>query len=447
MKLISRIALRLSLALLPLMALWGVLFYFTMVDEINDEADDALEDYSELIVKRMLAGRELPKPNNGSNNSYSIVPIGAPEAAVRPHIDYYDAEVYIPEKEETEPARVLTTIFQDADGAYYELKVATPTFEKDDLLRAILYWVVFLYLLLLLTTISLTVWVFHRSMRPLYELLRWLDDYTPGRRGAPVPCSTRIVEFRRLSAAAQQAVDRSEALFEQQKHFIGNASHELQTPLAVLGNRIEWLLDNTEPTEKQMEELLKMQRTLRQIVRLNKTLLLLTKIDNGQFPESSEVDLAAVVGEQVALYDEIYAGRGIACTVSAPEAFVVRMNESLASTLVTNLLKNAYLHTAEGGAGRGRAARPHADGDQRRYGAARCRTYLRTLLSGRPQGGFHRSRTRAGQCRRAVLRIADRLSFRRGAPPLFGSLAVIFSKKRKKFRCDGEFSNSFQNRV
>ena len=101
MKLISRIALRLSLALLPLMALWGVLFYFTMVDEINDEADDALEDYSELIVKRMLAGRELPKPNNGSNNSYSIVPIGAPEAAVRPHIDYYDAEVYIPEKEET----------------------------------------------------------------------------------------------------------------------------------------------------------------------------------------------------------------------------------------------------------------------------------------------------------------------------------------------------------
>ena len=61
MKLISRIALRLSLALLPLMALWGVLFYFTMVDEINDEADDALEDYSELIVKRMLAGRELPE--------------------------------------------------------------------------------------------------------------------------------------------------------------------------------------------------------------------------------------------------------------------------------------------------------------------------------------------------------------------------------------------------
>ncbi len=349
MKLIYRIALRLSLVLLPLMALWGALFYFTMVDEINDEADDALEDYSELIVKRMLAGRELPKPNSGSNNSYSIVRIDAAEAAERPHIEYYDAEVYIPEKEETEPARVLTTIFQDDDGHYYELKVATPTFEKEDLLAAILYWVVFLYLLLLLTTISLTVWVFQRSMRPLYALLHWLDGYTPGRNAAPVPNDTRISEFRRLNAAAQQAADRSERLFEQQKQFVGNASHELQTPLAVLGNRLEWLLDNTQPSQTQMEELLKMQRTLRHIVRLNKTLLLLTKIDNGQFPESSEVDIAAIIGEQLSLYDEIYAARQIVCTVDCTGPFVVRMNESLAATLVTNLLKNAFVHTSAGG--------------------------------------------------------------------------------------------------
>ena len=74
MKLIYRIALRLSLVLLPLMALWAALFYYTMVGEINDEADDALEDYSTLIISRMLAGRELPSLNSGSNNSYSITP-------------------------------------------------------------------------------------------------------------------------------------------------------------------------------------------------------------------------------------------------------------------------------------------------------------------------------------------------------------------------------------
>ena len=136
MKLIYRIALRLSAVLIPLMALWATLFYFMTVDEINDEADDALADYSELIIIRMLAGRELPPLNSGSNNSYSITPIDREYAESKSHIIYYDAEVYIPEKEETEPARILSTIFRDNDDNYYELKVAMPTFEKNDLVFA-----------------------------------------------------------------------------------------------------------------------------------------------------------------------------------------------------------------------------------------------------------------------------------------------------------------------
>ena len=348
MKLIYRVALRLSIFLLPLMALWAVLFYITMVDEINDEADDTLEDYSEMIIIRMLAGRELPPLNSGSNNSYSIVPVDEFYVDTHPRINYYDAEVYIPEKEETEPARILTTIFQDAGGNYYELKVATPTFEKEDLLRAIFSWVVILYLLLLTTTLILTMWVFHRSMRPLYELLQWLDRYRPGQKNSRVPNNTRIKEFSKLNTAAQEAVDRVENVVEQQKQFIGNASHELQTPLAVLGSRIEWMLDKTEPNEMQAEELLKMQRSLNHIVRLNKTLLLLTKIENGQFPESRPIALGSFIEEQAELYNEIYADRGLSCETDIQEDFTVEMNESLASTLTNNLLKNAFVHSEPG---------------------------------------------------------------------------------------------------
>ena len=348
MKLIYRVALRLSIFLLPLMALWAVLFYITMVDEINDEADDTLEDYSEMIIIRMLAGRELPPLNSGSNNSYSIVPVDEFYVDTHPRINYYDAEVYIPEKEETEPARILTTIFQDAGGNYYELKVATPTFEKEDLLRAIFFWIVILYLLLLTTTLILTMWVFHRSMLPFYELLQWLDHYRPGQKNSRVPNNTRIKEFSKLNTAAQEAVDRVENVVEQQKQFIGNASHELQTPLAVLGSRIEWLLDKTEPNEMQAEELLKMQRSLNHIVRLNKTLLLLTKIENGQFPESRPIALGSFIEEQAELYNEIYADRGLSCETDIQEDFTVEMNESLASTLTNNLLKNAFVHSEPG---------------------------------------------------------------------------------------------------
>lgn len=349
MKLIYRIALRLSAVLLPLMALWAALFYMVLVDEINDEVDDVLEERAERIIERKLAGRESPAPDNGFYGNYSIVPLDEAQAVGRPHVRYDDTEIYNPETREHEAVRMLTALFCDADGRYYELKTAVTTFEKDDLLEAILGWMIFLYVSLLLTTIGLTMWTFHRSMQPLYALLRWFDDYLPGCNARPVPCDPRIEEFRRLGAAAQRAADRSEHLFEQQKQFIGNASHELQTPLAVLGNRIEWLLDATSLGREQTEELLKMQRTLRQAVRLNRTLLLLTKIDNGQFPESADLDLAASVREQIGTYGEVYASRRIVCRLHDGGPFPVRMNESLAAALVANLLRNAYVHTAEGG--------------------------------------------------------------------------------------------------
>lgn len=348
MKLIYRISLRLSLVLLPLIALWAVVFYFTMVDEINDEVDDALEDYSELIVIRMLSGELLPRMNEGSNNSYTIAPVDENYAATHPGIDYYDAEVYIPEKEETEPARFLVTIFQEGNGQFYELKVATPTFEKDELLETILWWVVWLYLLLLITVVGTTMWIFHNSMRPLYALLHWLDGYVPGHKTVPVPNNTSITEFRRLNTAAQQAVDRSEELLEQQKQFIGNASHELQTPLAVLGGRMEYMLDHAGLDEQTMGEVIQMQRTLGHIVRLNKTLLLLAKIDNGQFPENTDVDISAMIREQKELYDDIYEERDIRCDMHLTGSFLVRMNESLASVLVSNLIRNAYVHSEAG---------------------------------------------------------------------------------------------------
>ncbi len=350
MKLIGRISLRLSLVLAPILVLWAAMFYFKIIDQINDETDDSLEDYSEVIIIRMLANKSLPTQDGGTNNEYTITPVSREYAMSRPHISYCDRNVYIHEKGETEPARVLTTIFQDAEDQFYELTVSTPTFEREDLYQAVFTWIVALYFLLLLVILGVTVWVLYRSMRPLYALLEWLDGYTPGLKHTKVPNDTSITEFRKLNEAAQKAIDRSEHLFEQQKQFIGNASHELQTPLAVLGNRIDWLIDRTNPTREQLDDLIKMHHTLNRIVKMNKALLLLTKIDNGQFPENSDVDLTAMINEQVEIFDEIYASNRIVCQRNLPEKdFVVRMNPSLASTLVGNLLKNAYLHTEAGG--------------------------------------------------------------------------------------------------
>lgn len=98
MRLPIRLLINLYLVMIPVLALWAALFYFAMVDEINDEADDSLEDYAELIIIRHLAGRELPSLNNGSNNSYRLRPVDSLYVAERPRLQFHDEDVYISEK-------------------------------------------------------------------------------------------------------------------------------------------------------------------------------------------------------------------------------------------------------------------------------------------------------------------------------------------------------------
>lgn len=348
MKLIYRVTLRLAAVLLPILFAWAVIFYYSMVDEINDETDDSLEDYAELIIRRTLTGHSLPSQGDGSNNTYTIELL--PDSIqYKPEISFADKRIYIPEKRETEPARVITVQFLDENSRAYRLTVSTPTFEREDLLEAVLIHIIVLYIALLLTVLAVTALVFHYSMRPLYSLLHWLDRYHPGKGVEDLPDEKSVIEFRKLTNAARHTIERAEKYMERQTQFIGNASHELQTPLAIIGTRIEWITDNTPLTDEQFAELSKIRHSLHRLARLNRTLLLLTKIDNGQFPEKSDVEIAELVENEIEVYTEIYSDKGIKCTTHIQAHSTVKMDESLANTLVTNLLKNAFLHTEENG--------------------------------------------------------------------------------------------------
>lgn len=349
MKLIYKITIRISVALLMIMAVWATLFYFIIVEEINDETDDSLEDYSEYIITRALAGDSLPSKDNGTNNTYYITEVTHDYASENKKIRYSDEMVYLEAKKETEPARILRTIYRDAEDHYYELTVAIPTIEKDDLQETILWWVLFLYCLLLVVVIIINVWVLHTSFRPLYRLIEWINNFTVGKKLEPLVNPTNVTEFRKLNEVAVKSAERNGILYEQQKEFIGHASHELQTPLAICKNRLEILSDDGQLTEKQLETILRTRQTLDHIIKLNKTLLLLTKIENGQFPEKQTISVNELVEKLSEDYVEIYAYRNITFKITHQSQVFVSMNETLASILFNNLIKNAFTHNIEGG--------------------------------------------------------------------------------------------------
>jgi signal transduction histidine kinase len=127
---------------------------------------------------------------------------------------------------------------------------------------AIFNLLVGLFTSLLIAILLINIWVFHRSMKPFYRLLKWMDNFRLGTKNLPLDNPTNVTEFRKLNEAVTRYATHSEEVFEQQKQFIGNASHELQTPLAVCRNRLEMLMEDETLNEQQMGEIVKTYLTL-----------------------------------------------------------------------------------------------------------------------------------------------------------------------------------------
>lgn len=349
MKLVYKITLTLIVPLVVTLGLWGWLSYRTMERKIHADTDMILKEYSDAIIARKLSGMELPERFNGAYNTYYIKEVSPEYAAQNPAVEYGEAEVSLKSQEDFASSRIRKQIFKDKDGQYYEISVSLPTFEQETLVEHVLWWTGVLFVALLIALLAIGILVINYNLKPFMALMDWMDRYVPGHVGEPVPDNTDVLEFRKLAATVQKAVDRFEHEYEERRIFIGNASHELQTPLAVCSNRIELMLDRPGLDEDIAGELVKLHRSMQHLIRLNRTLLLLSKIENGQFPETVDVDLGAMIRDGISLNDEIYSYKSIASVLEEDGTLICSMNEQMASVLVNNLLKNAYVHSPDGG--------------------------------------------------------------------------------------------------
>ena len=349
MKLLSYTYRKLALLLFLLMAVWGVLFYYAIIDEVVDETDDTLENYGEILMESALHDPSILETEGSLMSFYKFTPISEEEGRHYRQV-FYDATVYIELEDEDEPVRVMCTAFRMPDGQYYELKLMISILERDDMVEAMLWYLGALFLLFLICTSIGIQLVLKGVFRPLHRLLDWLHCIQPGKEVPPLDNPTKIREFRQLSDAALDMGNRSYKAYEEQKQFIENASHELQTPLAIVRGKVELLAESEGMTEQQMEQLDEIYATLGRAVKLNKSLLLLSRIENGQYTEMEDVSVDEILDELLPDLMDIYEHKQVRLIRKREEQpFIIRCNHSLAQILVSNLVKNWLLHNREGG--------------------------------------------------------------------------------------------------
>lgn len=349
MKLLSYTYRKLALLLFLLMAVWGVLFYYAIIDEVVDETDDTLENYGEILMESALHDPSILETEGSLMSFYKFTPISEEEGRHYRQV-FYDATVYIELEDEDEPVRVMCTAFRMPDGQYYELKLMISILERDDMVEAMLWYLGALFLLFLICTSIGIQLVLKEVFRPLHRLLDWLHCIQPGKEVPPLDNPTKIREFRQLSDAALDMGNRSYKAYEEQKQFIENASHELQTPLAIVRGKVELLAESEGMTEQQMEQLDEIYATLGRAVKLNKSLLLLSRIENGQYTEMEDVSVDEILDELLPDLMDIYEHKQVRLIRKREEQpFIIRCNHSLAQILVSNLVKNSLLHNREEG--------------------------------------------------------------------------------------------------
>ena len=337
----------LSVALLCIITIWAVIFYFALLDEVYDSLDDGLDNTRQLIIQRALQDTSLLSRTEFRESNYIIHSISKHEALQQKDI-FEDTLMYMQNEDDLEPVRILTTAFQ-RDERYYHLRVMTSMVEEDDLIESFFWGLLWLYLILMAVIIFVNNRVLKKLWDPFYQILAQLRGYRVGTDPVPAAVVTNVTEFKQLKIAVEQLFNHTLKAFNSQKQFTENAAHELQTPLAASINKLEILLERQQVDEVQVKQLAEVIEILQRLTRFNRSLLLLSRIENRQYLQGEEVNINGLVKEEVENINDFARHKKVTFKITSKENLKPSLNKDLARILISNLIKNAVVHNIQGG--------------------------------------------------------------------------------------------------
>lgn len=226
----------------------------------------------------------------------------------------------------------------------YRFNIETNIEETQETIFFISITTVFLFvlivggLLFLNRRLSKSVW------KPFRETLDQLKTFSLNNQTKIEFSKTDVSEFDELNQSLTKLIEHNVSVYKTQKEFTENASHELQTPLAILKNKLDILLQNQDLTEKQYQIAEEMNRALSRSSRINKNLLLLAKIDNKQF-DSETFHLDKVLNQSLEILQEHFEQKNIFVNTEISDNVKVNGNIGLTEVLINNLILNAIRHT------------------------------------------------------------------------------------------------------
>ena len=209
---------------------------------------------------------------------------------------------------------------------------------------------------LLISMISATIDYIRRKMmveRPVKQIMAALDQVMQGDfsvRIAPVKEFAGETGFNEIIQAINKMTAELQGTETLRTDFIANVSHELKTPLAVMGNYATMLQQPGISEENRVEYAKAISHSSRRLAGLITNILKLNKLENQQiFPKHEEYDLSGQLCENLLQFEDAWERKNLNIETQIEDSICIRSDPELLSLVWNNLISNAVKFTPDGG--------------------------------------------------------------------------------------------------
>jgi signal transduction histidine kinase len=327
-------------------------FYFLVQNLWITDVDESLIYQKRKIVAGLGSYESIP-PSVGEfsqiANAFDLgVSIERLEKPVAEKDSIYYNDIFDKVREHQEPFRELRSVVM-VSGQFYLIIIRKDLVENKDLIQSIVIAEALIFLILLAGALLLNNYLSKKTWRPFYNLINQLKSFKIDKGLAFKTEKSDIDEFEELNRSVVQLIENNIRVFNSQKEFTENAAHETQTPLAAIKNQIDLFSQSENLSKSQSEIIERIDKNIRFLTKLNRNLLLLSKIENNSFDRSEDVDIHSVLKEVLSIFNEQIDLNGIQLSQKLNDYPIIKSNPFLIHVLLSNLLKNSIKYNLPDG--------------------------------------------------------------------------------------------------
>lgn len=348
MKFLLRATLIYLLITLIVFGAGGIITYNIFIDAIQLETDRYLIERYRDISNYI---NEDPGFSSISDSKIMIIPVEAvPERREgrRGRFQFTDTLVWHQGLKRMENNRKLTS-FIKTDYRNYKIEIHDVIVERDDIFQSVFdsqTWLfVILGVVMVISSFLISTWMF----RPFNLTLDKIKNFNIKSMQSTSLGKSGIKEFDILNGFINQMTEKVSSDYKNLKEFTENASHELQTPLAITKGKLELLLQQENLTQEQIDLIESSYASITHMSKLNRSLTLLSKIENEEFSNKESINLSSELNKALEDFNDLIKLKNLGLECDIQEEVIIKNDKTLIKVLINNLLQNAIRHNNKDG--------------------------------------------------------------------------------------------------